>query len=270
MPRIQRFSIKKLSVGVRSVCIGYAFLSGTVVQADVVMSVAETAMVTESDVQVNPSANIQSLATTDVEDAVNHAELLDADIDHLETEADSSETPVTAPLSPAAGQEVTMMETPKVDEAEPTPVVLDQEQGQSALTISEIAFRATTNAGTTSTNQSASEILTEKANTYPGTQTIASLSDVQKQDLNTILVTNFETKADEVALKDVLQPVTSLNIELTTKYLVPTLTKLREEAKKRGKILIVRRGVNGLQIRPVQRRLHRLMLIYYKIQLLRA
>lgn len=219
MPRIQRFSIKKLSVGVCSVCIGYAFLSGAVVRADVVTDTAESTAVVVSDLK-QASEDSASLLTKEEQPILGSEPVLEdvEETQQLQPQAsESTALPLTKDL------EVTDKVSPENTAVEAPKEVSKSEEDASAP-LSQTGFR-----NIVLSDQSVLDVIS-----HPETKAIADLSESEKQDINQLLLTNFETKADEVALKDVVQPVTFLNTELTTKYFIPTITKLREEARKRG------------------------------------
>ncbi|MGT2829155.1 ZmpA/ZmpB/ZmpC family metallo-endopeptidase [Streptococcus hillyeri] len=227
MPRIQRFSIKKLSVGVCSICIGYAFLSGAVVRADVVTDTAESTAVVVSDLK-QASEDSAPLLTKEEQPILGSEPVLE-DVEETQQlqpqDSESTALPLTKDL------EVTDKVSPENTAVEAPKEVSKSEEDASAP-LSQTGFRAATTATTGS--QTAIDVLTEEAATFPNSKVIAILSSDDQKRLNEIVVTNFETKANEVALRDVVKPVTSLTIDQITKYLTPTITKLRTEAKNRG------------------------------------
>lgn len=84
--------------------------------------------------------------------------------------------------------------------------------------------------GNLSTDYSALDIL-ESSTEFTNDMLIRNLSSTQKIQLNEILLANFETKADEVALKDIVSKPTSRD---TLAIFTPLVAKMREEAKKNG------------------------------------
>ncbi|WP_161497768.1 hypothetical protein, partial [Streptococcus suis] len=60
---------------------------------------------------------------------------------------------------------------------------------------------------------------------------IASLNAEEKQTLNNLILTNFETSADKVALLDVVKPKEWLSPADSTKYFIPLIQKIRLDEK---------------------------------------
>ncbi|HFR3660025.1 TPA: G5 domain-containing protein [Streptococcus suis] len=263
MERKQRFSIKKLSIGVVSICIGFAFLTqgnSTVAAAEnsveVIISNAtgeEETIPTQPTETPNNRESIQNTETTTQEEVtVNNTvegqtdtekstrteqavpESTTSQNDHL---ANTEDTTTTSSSTESSVNEVEFpTETTALSSPESSPKIetIDASLRAEQPNTSEgtTALRAATNTSPTTTvtgNDTAIQAI-ENGSITPS-KTIASLNAEEKQTLNNLILTNFETSADKVALLDVVKPKESLNTSDTMKYLVPLIKKVKADEK---------------------------------------
>ncbi|HEM2750885.1 TPA: G5 domain-containing protein, partial [Streptococcus suis] len=261
MERKQRFSIKKLSIGVVSICIGFAFLTqgnSTVAAAEnsveVIISNAtgeEETIPTQPTETPNNRESIQNTETTTQEEVtVNNTvegqtdtekstrteqavpESTTSQNDHL---ANTEDTTTTSSSTESSVNEVEFpTETTALSSPESSPKIetIDASLKAEQPNTSEgtTALRAATNTSPTTTvtgNDTAIQAI-ENGSITPS-KTIASLNAEEKQTLNNLILTNFETSADKVALLDVVKPKESLSISDLTKYFVPLIKQLKSD-----------------------------------------
>ncbi|HEL1973523.1 TPA: G5 domain-containing protein [Streptococcus suis] len=261
MERKQRFSIKKLSIGVVSICIGFAFLTqgnSTVAAAEnsveVIISNAtgeEETIPTQPTETPNNRESIQNTETTIQEEVtVNNTverqteaekstrteqavpESTTSLNDHL---ANTEDTTTTSSSTESSVNEVefptetTALSSPESSsKIETIDASLKAEQPNTSEGTT--ALRAATNTSPTTTvsgNDTAIQAI-ENGSITPS-KTIASLNAEEKQTLNNLILTNFETSADKVALLDVVKPKESLSISDLTKYFVPLIKQLKSD-----------------------------------------
>lgn len=190
MSKKQRFAIKKLSIGVVSVCIGYAFLvQAPMVSADTYSKESEVvAIAPEKSDQITDSSH-QDSALTPVEEGVDSVgEVATSDNTDLTNDNETASVPV----SPSLFRNVS------------TPT--EKQSGE----------------------KTALELLEENA-AFKDSDTIASYDKTKKDQLNTILLTNFETTADNVAMSNVVSPKTYLAASDLTTYYIPLLTEFKKK-----------------------------------------
>ncbi|MFI3162206.1 G5 domain-containing protein, partial [Streptococcus suis] len=258
MERKQRFSIKKLSIGVVSICIGFAFLTqgnSTVAAAEnsveVIISNAtgeEETIPTQPTETPNNRESIQNTETTIQEEVtVNNTvegqteaekstrteqavpESTTSQNDHL---ANTEDTTTTSSSTESSVNEVefptetTALSSPESSsKIETIDASLKAEQPNTSEGTT--ALRAATNTSPTTTvsgNDTAIQAI-ENGSITPS-KTIASLNAEEKQTLNNLILTNFETSADQVALQDFVKPKKQLSSSETTKYLVPLIKQV--------------------------------------------
>ncbi|NQN85254.1 YSIRK-type signal peptide-containing protein, partial [Streptococcus suis] len=263
MERKQRFSIKKLSIGVVSICIGFAFLTqgnSTVAAAEnsveVIVSnttgeketiptqptetpnnresIQNTETTIQEEVTVNNTVERQTEAekSTRTEQAV--PESTTSQNDHLANTEDT-----TTPSSPTESSvnevefptETTALSSPESSSKIET-IYASLKAEQPNTSEGTTALRAATNtAPTTAVSTDDTAIQAIEKGSIPQSKTIASLNAEEKQTLNNLILTNFETSADKVALLDVVKPKESLNTSDTMKYLVPLIKKVKADEK---------------------------------------
>ncbi|HEL2334853.1 TPA: G5 domain-containing protein, partial [Streptococcus suis] len=263
MERKQRFSIKKLSIGVVSICIGFAFLTqgnSTVAAAEnsveVIVSnttgeketiptqptetpnnresIQNTETTIQEEVTVNNTVERQTEAekSTRTEQAV--PESTTSQNDHLANTEDT-----TTPSSPTESSvnevefptETTALSSPESSSKIET-IYASLKAEQPNTSEGTTALRAATNTSPTTTvsgNDTAIQAIEKGSITQ--SRTIASLSAEEKQTLSNLILTNFETSADKVALLDVVKSKESLNTSDTMKYLVPLIKKVKADEK---------------------------------------
>ncbi|MGQ7542508.1 G5 domain-containing protein [Streptococcus suis] len=263
MERKQRFSIKKLSIGVVSICIGFAFLTqgnSTVAAAEnsveVIISNAtgeEETIPTQPTETPNNKESIQNTETTIQEEVtVNNTverqteaekstrteqavpESTTSQNDHLANTEDTTTTSSSTEISVNEVKlptETTALYSPESSsKIETIDASLKAEQPNTSEGTT--ALRAATNTSPTTTvtgNDTAIQAI--ENGSIPQSKTIASLNAEEKQTLNNLILTNFETSADKVALLDVVKPKESLNTSDTMKYLVPLIKKVKADEK---------------------------------------
>ncbi|MBY4969381.1 G5 domain-containing protein [Streptococcus suis] len=261
MERKQRFSIKKLSIGVVSICIGFAFLTqgnSTVAAAEnsveVIVSnttgeketiptqptetpnnresIQNTETTIQEEVTVNNTVERQTEAekSTRTEQAV--PESTTSQNDHLANTEDT-----TTPSSPTESSvnevefptETTALSSPESSSKIET-IYASLKAEQPNTSEGTTALRAATNTSPTTTvsgNDTAIQAIEKGSITQ--SKTIASLSAEEQQTLSNLILTNFETSADKVALLDVVKPKESLSISDLTKYFVPLIKQLKSD-----------------------------------------
>ncbi|HFU4002647.1 TPA: ZmpA/ZmpB/ZmpC family metallo-endopeptidase [Streptococcus suis] len=258
MERKQRFSIKKLSIGVVSICIGFAFLTqgnSTVAAAEnsveVIISNAtgeEETIPTQPTETPNNRESIQNTETTIQEEVtVNNTverqteaekstrteqavpESTTSQNDHLANTEDTTTpssptessvnevefpTETTAPSSPESSSKIETIDASLKAEQPNT------SEGTTAL-------RAATNTSPTTTvsgNDTAIQAI--ENGSLDQSKSIEELTTEEQQTLNNLILTNFETTADQVALQDFAKPKKQLSPSETTKYLVPLIKQV--------------------------------------------
>ncbi|HEM2549075.1 TPA: G5 domain-containing protein [Streptococcus suis] len=246
MERKQRFSIKKLSIGVVSICIGFAFLTqgnSTVAAAEnsveVIVSNATgeketiptqpTETPTQEEVTVNNTVEGQTEAekSTRTEQAV--PESTTSQNDHLAytedttTTSSSTESSVNEVEFPT---ETTALSSPESSsKIETIDASLKAEQPNTSEGTT--ALRAATNTSPTTTvsgNDTAIQAI--ENGSLDQSKSIEELTTEEQQTLNNLILTNFETTADQVALQDFVKPKKQLSSSETTKYLVPLIKQV--------------------------------------------
>ncbi|HFI0698810.1 TPA: G5 domain-containing protein, partial [Streptococcus suis] len=255
MERKQRFSIKKLSIGVVSICIGFAFLTqgnSTVAAAEnsveVIISNAtgeEETIPTQPTETPNNRESIQNTETTIQEEVpVNNTVERQTEAekstrteqasttsqnDHLANTEDTTTpssptessvnevefpTETTAPSSPESSSKIETIDASLKAEQPNT------SEGTTAL-------RAATNTSPTTTvsgNDTAIQAI--ENGSLDQSKSIEELTTEEQQTLNNLILTNFETTADQVALQDFVKPKKQLSPSETTKYLVPLIKQV--------------------------------------------
>ncbi|HEP1788617.1 TPA: G5 domain-containing protein, partial [Streptococcus suis] len=258
MERKQRFSIKKLSIGVVSICIGFAFLTqgnSTVAAAEnsveVIISNAtgeEETIPTQPTETPNNKESIQNTETTIQEEVtVNNTverqteaekstrteqavpESTTSQNDHL---ANTEDTTTTSSSTESSVNEVefptetTALSSPESSsKIETIDASLKAEQPNTSEGTT--ALRAATNTSPTTTvsgNDTAIQAI-EKGS-LDQSKSIEELTTEEQQTLNNLILTNFETTADQVALQDFVKPKKQLSSSETTKYLVPLIKQV--------------------------------------------
>ncbi|HEP1824669.1 TPA: YSIRK-type signal peptide-containing protein, partial [Streptococcus suis] len=258
MERKQRFSIKKLSIGVVSICIGFAFLTqgnSTVAAAEnsveVIISNAtgeEETIPTQPTETPNNRESIQNTETTTQEEVtVNNTvegqtdaekstrteqavpESTTSQNDHL---ANTEDTTTTSSSTESSVNEVefptetTALSSPESStKIETIDASLKAEQPNTSEGTT--ALRAATNTSSTTTvsgNDTAIQAI--ENGSLDQSKSIEELTTEEQQTLNNLILTNFETTADQVALQDFVKPKKQLSSSETTKYLVPLIKQI--------------------------------------------
>ncbi|QZT18178.1 G5 domain-containing protein [Streptococcus suis] len=258
MERKQRFSIKKLSIGVVSICIGFAFLTqgnSTVAAAEnsveVIISNAtgeEETIPTQPTETPNNRESIQNTETTIQEEVtVNNTverqteaekstrteqavpESTTSQNDHL---ANTEDTTTTSSSTESSVNEVefptetTALSSPESSsKIETIDASLKAEQPNTREGTT--ALRAATNTSPTTTvagNDTAIQAI--ENGSLDQSKSIEELTTEEQQTLNNLILTNFETTADQVALQDFVKPKKQLSSSETTKYLVPLIKQV--------------------------------------------
>ncbi|HFI2432594.1 TPA: ZmpA/ZmpB/ZmpC family metallo-endopeptidase, partial [Streptococcus suis] len=258
MERKQRFSIKKLSIGVVSICIGFAFLTqgnSTVAAAEksveVIVSNAtgeEENIPTQPTETPNNRESIQNTETTtqeeitidntvegqtDTEKSTSLEQAVPESTasltDHL---ANTGDTTTTSSSTESSVNEVelptetTALYSPESSsKIETIDASLKAEQPNTSEGTT--ALRAATNTSSTTTvsgNDTAIQAI-EKGS-LDQSKSIEELTTEEQQTLNNLILTNFETTADQVALQDFVKPKKQLSSSETTKYLVPLIKQV--------------------------------------------
>ncbi|HFI0216346.1 TPA: ZmpA/ZmpB/ZmpC family metallo-endopeptidase, partial [Streptococcus suis] len=263
MERKQRFSIKKLSIGVVSICIGFAFLTqgnSTVAAAEksveVIVSNAtgeEENIPTQPTETPNNKESIQNTETTtqeeitidntvegqtDTEKSTSPEQAVpESTASHTDHLANTGDTTTTSSSTESSVNEVelptetTALYSPESSsKIETIDASLKAEQPNTSEGTT--ALRAATNTSPTTTvsgNDTAIQAIEKGSITQ--SKTIASLSAEEKQTLSNLILTNFETSADKVALLDVVKPKEWLSPADSTKYFIPLIQKIRLDEK---------------------------------------
>ncbi|HFI0386111.1 TPA: G5 domain-containing protein, partial [Streptococcus suis] len=256
MERKQRFSIKKLSIGVVSICIGFAFLAqaSITVAADEKDTVAFVTDKVEADgsetadsveTLVNEKAE-QDTGNTDEDPALNKTREEQPEVAPLvsntndsknevapssssDTE-DSSQTSASLETVETASKPSTISTPELSTESETNETSLSEEPAGTIEGSTALRTAANTNtAPTTAVSTDDTAIQAIENGSIPQSKTIASLNAEEKQTLNNLILTNFETSADKVALLDVVKPKESLSISDLTKYFVPLIKQLKSD-----------------------------------------
>ncbi|MGQ7384295.1 G5 domain-containing protein [Streptococcus suis] len=258
MERKQRFTIKKLSIGVVSICIGFTFLAqaSITVAADEKDTVAFVTDKVEADgsetadsveTLVNEKAE-QDTGNTDEDPALNKTREEQPEVAPLvsntndsknevapssssDTE-DSSQTSASLETVETASKPSTISTPELSTESETNETSLSEEPAGTIEGSTALRTAANTNtAPTTAVSTDDTAIQAIEKGSIPQSKTIASLNAEEKQTLNNLILTNFETSADKVALLDVVKPKESLNTSDTMKYLVPLIKKVKADEK---------------------------------------
>ncbi|HHW4948705.1 TPA: G5 domain-containing protein [Streptococcus suis] len=253
MERKQRFSIKKLSIGVVSICIGFAFLTqaSITVAADEKDTVAFVTDKVEADgsetadsveTLVNEKAE-QDTGNTDEDPALNKTREEQPEVAPLvsntndsknevapssssDTE-DSSQTSASLETVETASKPSTISTPELSTESETNETSLSEEPAGTIEGSTALRTAANTNtAPTTAVSTDDTAIQAIEKGSIPQSKTIASLNAEEKQTLNNLILTNFETTADQVALQDFVKPKKQLSSSETTKYLVPLIKQV--------------------------------------------
>ncbi|CYV00955.1 Zinc metalloprotease zmpC [Streptococcus suis] len=258
MERKQRFSIKKLSIGVVSICIGFAFLTqgnSTVAAAEnsveVIVSNAtgeEETIPTQPTETPNNRESIQNTETTAQEEVtVNNTvegqteaeksnrteqavpESTTSQNDHLAytedttTTSSSTESSVNEVEFPTETTALSSPESSSKIETIDSSLKAEQPNTSEGTT----ALRAATNTSPTTTvsgNDTAIQAI--ENGSLDQSKSIEELTTEEQQTLNNLILTNFETTADQVALQDFVKPKKQLSSSETTKYLVPLIKQV--------------------------------------------
>ncbi|HFU4029050.1 TPA: ZmpA/ZmpB/ZmpC family metallo-endopeptidase, partial [Streptococcus suis] len=258
MERKQRFSIKKLSIGVVSICIGFAFLTqgnSTVAAAEksveVIVSNAtgeEETIPTHPTETPNNNESIQNTETTTQEEiTIDNTvegqtdtekntspeqavpESTASQNDHL---ANTGDTTTTSSSTESSVNEVELpTETTALSSPESSSKIetIDASLKAEQPNTSEgtTALRAATNTSPTTTvsgNDTAIQAI--ENGSLDQSKSIEELTTEEQQTLNNLILTNFETTADQVALQDFVKPKNQLSSSETTKYLVPLIKQV--------------------------------------------
>ncbi|HEL2028136.1 TPA: G5 domain-containing protein [Streptococcus suis] len=258
MERKQRFSIKKLSIGVVSICIGFAFLTqgnSTVAAAEnsveVIISNAtgeeetiptqptetpnnrESIQNTETTIQEEVTVNNTVEGQTDAEKSTRTEQAVPESTtsqnDHL---ANTEDTTTTSSSTESSVNEVefptetTALSSPESSsKIETIDASLKAEQPNTSEGTT--ALRAATNTSPTTTvsgNDTAIQAI--ENGSLDQSKSIEELTTEEQQTLNNLILTNFETTADQVALQDFVKPKKQLSPSETTKYLVPLIKQV--------------------------------------------
>ncbi|MGU8000216.1 ZmpA/ZmpB/ZmpC family metallo-endopeptidase, partial [Streptococcus suis] len=258
MERKQRFSIKKLSIGVVSICIGFAFLTqgnSTVAAAEksveVIVSNAtgeEENIPTQPTETPNNKESIQNTETTtqeeitidntvegqtDTEKSTSPEQAVpESTASHTDHLANTGDTTTTSSSTESSVNEVelptetTALYSPESSsKIETIDASLKAEQPNTSEGTT--ALRAATNTSpstTVSGNDTAIQAI-EKGS-LDQSKSIEELTTEEQQTLNNLILTNFETTADQVALQDFVKPKNQLSSSETTKYLVPLIKQV--------------------------------------------
>ncbi len=197
-------------------------------------SIQNTKTTTQEEVTVNNTVEGQTDAekSTRTEQAV--PESTTSQNDHL---ANTEDTTTTSSSTESSVNEVefptetTALSSPESSsKIETIDASLKAEQPNTSEGTT--ALRAATNTSPTTTvsgNDTAIQAIEKGSITQ--SKTIASLSAEEKQTLSNLILTNFETSADKVALLDVVKSKESLNTSDTMKYLVPLIKKVKADEK---------------------------------------
>ncbi|HFU4217140.1 TPA: ZmpA/ZmpB/ZmpC family metallo-endopeptidase, partial [Streptococcus suis] len=258
MERKQRFSIKKLSIGVVSICIGFAFLTqgnSTVAAAEKSVEITvsnatgeEENIPTQPTETPNNKESIQNTETTtqeeitidntvegqtDTEKSTSPEQAVPESTasltDHL---ANTGDTTTTSSSTESSVNEVELpTETTALSSPESSSKIetidasLKAEQPNTSEGIT--ALRAATNTSPTTTvsgNDTAIQAI--ENGSLDQSKSIEELTTAEQQTLNNLILTNFETTADQVALQDFVKPKNQLSSSETTKYLVPLIKQV--------------------------------------------
>ncbi|WP_142350693.1 ZmpA/ZmpB/ZmpC family metallo-endopeptidase, partial [Streptococcus suis] len=258
MERKQRFSIKKLSIGVVSICIGFAFLTqgnSTVAAAEksveVIVSNAtgeEENIPTQPTETPNNRESIQNTETTtqeeitidntvdgqtDTEKSTSPEQAVpESTASHTDHLANIGDTTTTSSSTESAVNEVelptetTALYSPESSsKIETIDASLKAEQPNTSEGTT--ALRAATNTSPTTTvsgNDTAIQAI--ENGSLDQSKSIEELTTEEQQTLNNLILTNFETTADQVALQDFVKPKNQLSSSETTKYLVPLIKQV--------------------------------------------
>ncbi|MGU8045184.1 G5 domain-containing protein [Streptococcus suis] len=258
MERKQRFTIKKLSIGVVSICIGFTFLAqaSITVAADEKDTVAFVTDKVEADgsetadsveTLVNEKAE-QDTGNTDEDPALNKTREEQPEVAPLvsntndsknevapssssDTE-DSSQTSASLETVETASKPSTISTPELSTESETNETSLSEEPAGTIEGSTALRTAANTNtAPTTAVSTDDTAIQAIEKGSIPQSKTIASLNAEEKQTLNNLILTNFETSADKVALLDVVKPKEWLSPADSTKYFIPLIQKIRLDEK---------------------------------------
>ncbi|WP_105202867.1 G5 domain-containing protein [Streptococcus suis] len=256
MERKQRFTIKKLSIGVVSICIGFTFLAqaSITVAADEKDTVAFVTDKVEADgsetadsveTLVNEKAE-QDTGNTDEDPALNKTREEQPEVAPLvsntndsknevapssssDTE-DSSQTSASLETVETASKPSTISTPELSTESETNETSLSEEPAGTIEGSTALRTAANTNtAPTTAVSTDDTAIQAIEKGSITQSKTIASLSAEEQQTLSNLILTNFETSADKVALLDVVKPKESLSISDLTKYFVPLIKQLKSD-----------------------------------------
>ncbi|MDW8765668.1 G5 domain-containing protein [Streptococcus suis] len=258
MERKQRFSIKKLSIGVVSICIGFAFLTqgnNTVAAAEKSVEITvsnatgkEETIPTHPTETTNNKESIQNTETTtqeeitidntvegqtDTEKSTSPEQAVPESTasltDHL---ANTGDTTTTSSSTESSVNEVELpTETTALSSPESSSKIetidasLKAEQPNTSEGIT--ALRAATNTSPTTTvsgNDTAIQAI--ENGSLDQSKSIEELTTEEQQTLNNLILTKFETTADQVALQDFVKPKNQLSSSETTKYLVPLIKQV--------------------------------------------
>ncbi|MFM0772938.1 ZmpA/ZmpB/ZmpC family metallo-endopeptidase, partial [Streptococcus suis] len=258
MERKQRFSIKKLSIGVVSICIGFAFLTqgnSTVAAAEksveVIVSNAtgeEENITTQPTEATNNKESIQNTETTtqeeitidntvegqtDTEKSTSPEQAVpESTASHTDHLANTGDTTTTSSSTESSVNEVELpTETTALSSPESSSKIetIDTSHKAEQPNTSEgtTALRAATNTSPTTTvsgNDTAIQAI--ENGSLDQSKSIEELTTEEQQTLNNLILTNFETTADQVALQDFVKPKNQLSSSETTKYLVPLIKQV--------------------------------------------
>ncbi|HFI0424003.1 TPA: ZmpA/ZmpB/ZmpC family metallo-endopeptidase, partial [Streptococcus suis] len=258
MERKQRFSIKKLSIGVVSICIGFAFLTqgnSTVAAAEksveVIVSNAtgeEENIPTQPMETPNNKESIQNTETTtqeeitidntvegqtDTEKSTSPEQAVpESTASHTDHLANTGDTTTTSSSTESSVNEVELpTETTALSSPESSSKIetIDASLKAEQPNTSEgtTALRAATNTSPTTTvsgNDTAIQAI--ENGSLDQSKSIEELTTEEQQTLNNLILTNFETTADQVALQDFVKPKKQLSSSETTKYLVPLIKQV--------------------------------------------
>ncbi|HFI0448048.1 TPA: ZmpA/ZmpB/ZmpC family metallo-endopeptidase, partial [Streptococcus suis] len=258
MERKQRFSIKKLSIGVVSICIGFAFLTqgnSTVAAAEksveVIVSNAtgeEETIPTHPTETPNNNESIQNTETTtqeeitidntvegqtDTEKSTSPEQAVpESTASHTDHLANTGDTTTTSSSTESSVNEVELpTETTALFSPESSSKIktIDTSHKAEQPNTSEgtTALRAATNTSPTTTvsgNDTAIQAI--ENGSLDQSKSIEELTTEEQQTLNNLILTNFETTADQVALQDFVKPKNQLSSSETTKYLVPLIKQV--------------------------------------------
>ncbi|HFI0105548.1 TPA: ZmpA/ZmpB/ZmpC family metallo-endopeptidase, partial [Streptococcus suis] len=258
MERKQRFSIKKLSIGVVSICIGFAFLTqgnSTVAAAEKSVEVTvSNATGEEENIPTQPTEtpnnreSIQNTETTtqeeitidntvegqtDTEKSTSPEQAVpESTVSHTDHLANTGDTTTTSSSTESSVNEVELpTETTALYSPESSSKIetIDASLKAEQPSTSEgtTALRAATNTSPTTTvsgNDTAIQAI--ENGSLDQSKSIEELTTEEQQTLNNLILTNFETTADQVALQDFAKPKNQLSSSETTKYLVPLIKQV--------------------------------------------